>query len=59
MTGSPSSSAVLCKPARSPGKAGRSRAPEALSYSNMCFQTEGEREKLEQRHWCPDRTKDI
>uniref|UniRef100_A0A4W6EU36 Uncharacterized protein n=1 Tax=Lates calcarifer TaxID=8187 RepID=A0A4W6EU36_LATCA len=27
-------------PARSPGKAGRSREPGALSYSNMCFQTE-------------------
>uniref|UniRef100_A0A3B4YGT6 Uncharacterized protein n=1 Tax=Seriola lalandi dorsalis TaxID=1841481 RepID=A0A3B4YGT6_SERLL len=39
-TGSPSSSAGLCRPARSPGKAGRSRAPGAPSYSNMCFQTE-------------------
>lgn len=38
--GSPSSSAGLCTPARSPGKAGRSREPGALSYSNMCFQTE-------------------
>lgn len=38
--GSPSSSAGLCRPARSPGKAGRSREPGALSYSNMCFQTE-------------------
>ena len=39
--GSPSSSAGLCRPARSPGKAGRSREPAALSYSNMCFRTEG------------------
>uniref|UniRef100_A0A3B3IND2 Uncharacterized protein n=1 Tax=Oryzias latipes TaxID=8090 RepID=A0A3B3IND2_ORYLA len=30
----------LCRPARSPGKAGRSRAPAARSYSNTCFQTE-------------------
>uniref|UniRef100_A0A3P9KWR2 Uncharacterized protein n=1 Tax=Oryzias latipes TaxID=8090 RepID=A0A3P9KWR2_ORYLA len=39
-SGSPSSSAELCRPARSPGKAGRSRAPAARSYSNTCFQTE-------------------
>uniref|UniRef100_A0A3Q3VY92 Uncharacterized protein n=1 Tax=Mola mola TaxID=94237 RepID=A0A3Q3VY92_MOLML len=38
-TGSPSSSAGLCRPARSPGKAGRSREPGAPSYSNTCFQT--------------------
>uniref|UniRef100_A0A8C7Y9J0 Uncharacterized protein n=1 Tax=Oryzias sinensis TaxID=183150 RepID=A0A8C7Y9J0_9TELE len=42
-SGSPSSSAELCRPARSPGKAGRSRAPAARSYSNTCFQTEEER----------------
>uniref|UniRef100_A0A671YEQ7 Uncharacterized protein n=1 Tax=Sparus aurata TaxID=8175 RepID=A0A671YEQ7_SPAAU len=40
MTGSPSSSAGLCMPARSPGTAGRSTEPGARSYSNMCFQTE-------------------
>lgn len=38
--GSPSSSAGLCMPARSPGTAGRSTEPGARSYSNMCFQTE-------------------
>uniref|UniRef100_A0A3Q2PVT7 Uncharacterized protein n=1 Tax=Fundulus heteroclitus TaxID=8078 RepID=A0A3Q2PVT7_FUNHE len=28
-------------PARSPGKAGRSRGPAAPSYSSTCFRTEG------------------
>lgn len=41
--GSPSSSAGLCTPARSPGKAGRSRGPGAPSYNNRCFQTGGQK----------------
>uniref|UniRef100_A0A673XFK6 Uncharacterized protein n=1 Tax=Salmo trutta TaxID=8032 RepID=A0A673XFK6_SALTR len=40
-SGSPSSSAGPCRPARSPGRAGRSTGPEAPSYSNKCSQTEG------------------
>uniref|UniRef100_A0A3Q1IPX5 Uncharacterized protein n=1 Tax=Anabas testudineus TaxID=64144 RepID=A0A3Q1IPX5_ANATE len=62
-TGSPSSSAGLCRPARSPGKGGRSREPGALSYSNMCCRTEGRRRHTDKRkttnfrHWCPKRTK--
>uniref|UniRef100_A0A674P9R4 Uncharacterized protein n=1 Tax=Takifugu rubripes TaxID=31033 RepID=A0A674P9R4_TAKRU len=43
LTGSPSSSAGLCTPARSPGKAGRSRGPGAPSYSSRCFQTGGQK----------------
>uniref|UniRef100_A0A3P9Q475 Uncharacterized protein n=1 Tax=Poecilia reticulata TaxID=8081 RepID=A0A3P9Q475_POERE len=43
-TGSPSSSAGLCRPARSRGKAGRSRGPAAPSCSSKCFQT-GERRR--------------
>uniref|UniRef100_A0A7N8XUL2 Uncharacterized protein n=1 Tax=Mastacembelus armatus TaxID=205130 RepID=A0A7N8XUL2_9TELE len=43
--GSLSSSAGLCRPARSPGKVGRSKEPGALSYSNMCFQTEESRDQ--------------
>uniref|UniRef100_A0A3B4VQI6 Uncharacterized protein n=1 Tax=Seriola dumerili TaxID=41447 RepID=A0A3B4VQI6_SERDU len=58
--GSPSSSAGLCRPARSPGKAGRSRAPGAPSYSNMCFQTEegtnnrGEQKRFQSDHQLSD-----
>uniref|UniRef100_A0A3Q1GYU1 Uncharacterized protein n=1 Tax=Acanthochromis polyacanthus TaxID=80966 RepID=A0A3Q1GYU1_9TELE len=33
-------------PERSPGKAGRSREPGALSYSSMCFQTDGGKQHL-------------
>uniref|UniRef100_A0AAQ6AI31 Uncharacterized protein n=1 Tax=Amphiprion ocellaris TaxID=80972 RepID=A0AAQ6AI31_AMPOC len=52
MTGSPSSSAGLCRPTRSPGKAGRSRGPGALSYSSMCFQTEGGKQQEPSLPYC-------
>uniref|UniRef100_A0A6Q2WSI1 Uncharacterized protein n=1 Tax=Esox lucius TaxID=8010 RepID=A0A6Q2WSI1_ESOLU len=36
---SPFSSAGPCRPARSPGRAGRRTGPGAPSYNNMCCQT--------------------
>uniref|UniRef100_A0A8C6UAK6 Uncharacterized protein n=1 Tax=Neogobius melanostomus TaxID=47308 RepID=A0A8C6UAK6_9GOBI len=53
LTGSPSSFAALCTTGHSPGKACRSTAPAAPSYSSRCFQTEdgnNKRQKVLERN---------